>query len=71
MRQGKYEERVYYKKILGDQDYSAIQRATASGICGVIELCANKKIQGQGYIKQESIPWSDFLDTSYGEIFKE
>ena len=66
---GILQEKTYQKKIYGDERFSAIQRTTASGVCSVLEMFISKKIASQGFIKQESISWEDFVDNKFGEVY--
>ena len=68
-KDGKLQEVTYSNKIYGDPDYSAIQRATASGVCSVALAYAEGKLTGTGYIKQEDIPYQNFITNLYGEIY--
>ena len=68
-KDGKLQEVTYSNKIYGDTDFSAIQRATASGVCAVVLAYATGKLTGTGYIKQENIPHKDFITNLYGEIY--
>ena len=62
-------EETYYRKIYGDAQYSAIQKTTASGVCSCLDMYINKKLDGKGFIKQESIDWEDFIDSEFGEVY--
>ena len=66
---GVLQEKTYLRKIYGDEKLSAIQLTTASGVCSVLDMFINKKISSKGFIKQESIPWKDFIDNKYGEVY--
>jgi saccharopine dehydrogenase-like NADP-dependent oxidoreductase len=66
-----YVEQNYFKKIYGDGTFSAIQRATASGICSNIVSYASSKIPltHNGFIKQEDIGFDIFTNNKFGKIF--
>ena len=49
--------------------FSAIQLTTASGVCSVLDMYLNGKIKSKGFIKQESIPWEDFVDNPFGKVY--
>ena len=66
---GILQEKTYQKKIYGDERFSAIQRTTASGVCSVLDMFINRKISSNGFIKQESISWEDFIDNKFGEVY--
>ena len=67
---GILQEQTYCKKIQGLGDFSAIQLTTASGVCSVLEMYLQNKINKKGFIPQESIDWDLFLDTSYGKVYQ-
>jgi len=62
-------QRSFAKKIYGDtidgRRYSAIQLSTAAGLVAVLELYARGRLAG-GFVKQESVAFSDFLSTLWG-----
>jgi saccharopine dehydrogenase-like NADP-dependent oxidoreductase len=66
---GILQEKTYLKKIYGDEKFSAIQRTTASGVCSVLDMYINGKIKSEGFIKQESISWDDFIDNKFGKVY--
>ena len=66
---GILQEKTYLKKIYGDDKFSAIQLTTASGVCSVLDMYINGKISSEGFIKQESISWNDFVDNKFGEVY--
>jgi saccharopine dehydrogenase-like NADP-dependent oxidoreductase len=66
---GVLQEKTYLKKIYGDKKFSAIQLTTASGVCSVLDMYLNGKIKSKGFIKQESIPWEDFVDNPFGKVY--
>ena len=66
---GVLQEKTYLRKIYGDQKFSAIQRTTAAGICSCLDMHFNGKINTSGFVKQESINWTDFTSNKYGEVY--
>jgi saccharopine dehydrogenase-like NADP-dependent oxidoreductase len=62
-------QRSFAKKIYGDRfdgrHYSAIQLSTAAGVAAILELFAGGRL-GTGFVKQESVRFSDFLSTRWG-----
>ena len=66
---GILQEKTYLKKIYGDEKFSAIQRTTASGVCSVLTMYMEGKIKSRGFIKQESVSWSDFIDNKFGQVY--
>ena len=66
---GILQEKTYFKRIYGDEKFSAIQLSTASGVCSVLDMYIEGKIKTTGFVKQESVSWEDFVDNSYGKVF--
>ena len=66
---GRLEEVTYQKKIYGDESFSAIQLATASGVCAVVQAFIEGKITGQGFQSQSSIPFNLFISNSFGALY--
>jgi saccharopine dehydrogenase-like NADP-dependent oxidoreductase len=62
--------KIYHQDVLGSH-WSAIQIATAAGICTAIDLFCSGKIAGHGFIKQESIQLQDFLDNRFGRYYQD
>ena len=60
---------IFFKKIYGDEKFSAIQRSTASGVCSVLDMYIEGKIETTGFVKQESVSWKDFVDNSFGKVY--
>jgi saccharopine dehydrogenase-like NADP-dependent oxidoreductase len=67
--QGGVKQRSFAKKIYGarldGQHYSAIQLSTAAGMVAILELFAGGRLKA-GFVKQESVGFSDFLSTHWG-----
>jgi len=66
--QTSYANKIYAAKI-GEQQMSAIQITTAAGITCVLDLLAQGKIAQRGFIHQEEIALSDFLDNRFGKFY--
>ena len=49
---GVLQEKTYLRKIYGDTKYSAIQLTTASGVCSVLKMFLDGKIDTNGFTKQ-------------------
>ncbi len=73
-RDGRLEQVTYTNKIYGREfagrDYTAIQLCTASSACAVLDLLANGRIRRPGFVRQEDIDLSDFLDNRFGRVFR-
>lgn len=53
-----------------DPDNSAIQIATASGLCTVLDLVMTGQITGRGFLGQEAIPLDLFLANEFAEPYR-
>lgn len=61
--------KAYYPITLGGQKWSAIAWTTAASICAVVEMARNGSVNGKGFIKQETIPLKNFLQTHNGRLY--
>ncbi len=74
-KNGKLYENIYsntlYPINIGEQNYTAIQMTTASGICTVVDMVIkeNKLKNNDGIIKQEQISLKDFLANRFGSYY--
>ena len=66
---GVLQEKTYLRKIYGNEKFSAIQLTTASGVCSVLKIFLDGKLNSKGFTKQESLSWKDFLDHKFGEVY--
>ena len=75
MREGRFVQESYVNKIYSQEIHgklwSAIQITTASGICAVLDLLAEGILPEQGFIKQEDILFSDFINNRFGRNFSQ
>lgn len=67
--QESYANKIYNKTISGKL-WSAIQVTTASGICTVLDLMAQGKLPQQGFVKQEDVLYSDFINNRFGQYYQ-
>jgi len=66
LKQKSYVAKVY-NQFIGDRHFSAIQVCTASSICASLDLTLNGALgDRKGFIKNEDIPLSAFLDNEFG-----
>lgn len=65
---GRLERIAYTKKIRPRGQHSAIQLATASAVCAVVELLLKGKLERPGYYGANDIALDDFLSTTWGEL---
>lgn len=66
--QKSYVNKLYSQRING-QLYSAIQITTASSVCAVLDLLAAGKIPSQGFVKQETIHFDDFIRNRFSKLY--
>ena len=59
----------YYPLEIQGKKWRAISWTTAASVVGVVEMVALGKISSKGFIKQEEIPYSEFLKTKCGKFF--
>lgn len=67
--QKSYANKIYNETINGKL-WSAIQVTTASGICGVLDLMAEGKLPTQGFVRQEDVLFSDFINNRFGCYYR-
>jgi saccharopine dehydrogenase-like NADP-dependent oxidoreductase len=63
-----YTARIYPREIAG-RTWSAVQVATAAGLCGVLHIVLSRGGDYRGFVSQESIPLADFMATPYGNCY--
>lgn len=61
----------YKPKQIGDHYYTAIAWTTAASISAVVEMASNGTLGEKGFVRQEDISLSDFLETSTGRYYLE
>ena len=66
--QESYANKIYSQTINGKL-WSAIQITTAAGICTVLDLLAQGKIPQKGFVRQEDISFSDFMNNRFGQYY--
>ncbi|HVW70916.1 MAG TPA: saccharopine dehydrogenase family protein [Steroidobacteraceae bacterium] len=66
--QESYANKIYGRVIAG-VECSAIQITTASGICAVLDLLAQGKLPGKGFVRQEDISLESFLANRFGAAY--
>lgn len=69
-----WQEHHYYKKILPqkieNQFWSAMQIATASSVCVVVDLILQNQAQYQGLVLHEKISYGDFMSNRFSLCFR-
>lgn len=70
---GRLTENVYARTIrhreIDGENWSAIQITTAAGICAVLELLLQGKLPQQGFVRQEDVPFQEFLSNRFGRYY--
>lgn len=61
--------RSFYNKEIDGKSWRAISWTTAASLVAVIEMVAAGTLQQKGFIKQEEIPFDQFLKTQHGSYF--
>lgn len=70
IKNGMLQEVTYSRKIYGDNNFSAIQRTTASGMCAVVMAYARGELTGKGFQRQEDVPFSVFINNQFGKLYE-
>lgn len=72
-RKGEFVQETFSRKIFASQvegkTITAIQIATASGICTALDLFREKRLPQAGFIPQEYIGLDDFLQNRFGQAY--
>jgi len=66
---GNITEKNWVCKIYSKDGLTAIERATASGVAEVLCMLKDKKLKS-GFVKQEDVPFNDFINGKFGAIYK-
>ncbi|MFO7458989.1 MAG: saccharopine dehydrogenase C-terminal domain-containing protein [Desulfatiglandales bacterium] len=61
--------RAYYPVEIAGQMWRAISWTTAASACAVVEMVSDGSLSGKGFLKQEDIPLSEFLQTINGRLY--
>ena len=59
-----------YPQAIGGKVWSAIQIATAAGLCAVLDLVLAQGDRYQGFVTQESFPLSAFQANRFGRFYR-
>jgi saccharopine dehydrogenase-like NADP-dependent oxidoreductase len=70
MRNGEYVQvndarKIYHQNIAG-RHWGAIQITTAAAICAAVDLHFAQKLPARGFVRQEQIPFEDFITNRFG-----
>ncbi len=61
--------RAYYPLEIAGDRWRAISWTTAASACAVVEMVSNGTLPGEGLIRQEEIPLTEFLKTRNGRLY--
>ena len=61
--------KAFYPVEIQGKNWRAISWTTAASLVSVVEMVANGKLPKKGFLKQEEIPYGEFLKTSSGKLF--
>jgi saccharopine dehydrogenase-like NADP-dependent oxidoreductase len=66
----KSDARKIYHQQIGDELWSAIQITTAAGVCAVLDLHVTGRLPRRGLVRQEDVPFGEFLSNRFGEYYE-
>jgi saccharopine dehydrogenase-like NADP-dependent oxidoreductase len=61
--------RKIYARHVDGQPWSAIQIATAAGVCAALDLSVAGTLPRKGFLRQEQIGFDDFIANRFGRHF--
>ncbi|WP_343117091.1 saccharopine dehydrogenase family protein [Ostreiculturibacter nitratireducens] len=61
--------RAYYPMEIAGRHRTAIAWTTSASVAAVIEMVRDGKLPAKGFLKQEEIPFGDYLETRTGQLF--
>jgi saccharopine dehydrogenase-like NADP-dependent oxidoreductase len=61
--------RAYYPLEIAGKRWRAISWTTAASLCSVVEMVNNGALPARGFLRQESVPISEFLKTANGRLY--
>jgi len=59
-----------FAREINGQRWSAIQVTTAAGVLGVVDLMRTGALPAKGFVRQEQVNLSDFLNTEFGQLYR-
>lgn len=62
--------RKIYGHKLDEENWSAIQITTASGVCAVVDMHCQGQLAGTGFMRQEQVELGAFLDNQFGQHYR-
>jgi saccharopine dehydrogenase-like NADP-dependent oxidoreductase len=67
--QESYSKKVYHGRV-GRLDLAAIQITTAAALCAVVDLQREGKLPRKGFVRQEDVALTDFLENRFGRHYR-
>lgn len=61
--------RKVYCQVMEGEPWSAIQITTAAGLCAVLDLHFEGRLPSRGFVKQEQVPFDQFLANRFGKYY--
>ncbi|KUJ77957.1 saccharopine dehydrogenase [Ruegeria marisrubri] len=59
-----------FARTIDGQVWSAIQVTTAAGVLGVVDLMRTGVLPQTGFVRQEQVKLTDFLETEFGRLYR-
>jgi saccharopine dehydrogenase-like NADP-dependent oxidoreductase len=59
-----------YSSVIDGQVWGAIQTTTAAGVLGAVDLMRTGALPSKGFVRQEQVKLSDFLNTEFGRLYR-
>ncbi|WP_406646417.1 saccharopine dehydrogenase NADP-binding domain-containing protein [Aliisedimentitalea scapharcae] len=59
-----------FARTINGQVWSAIQVTTAAGVLGVVDLMRTGGLPASGFVRQEQVQLSTFLETEFGQLYR-
>jgi saccharopine dehydrogenase-like NADP-dependent oxidoreductase len=74
LREGQRTQESFARKVYAQAwsgvNMTAIQITTASGVCTVVDLFAQGRLPRSGFVRQEDVALSEFLDNRFGRAYE-
>jgi saccharopine dehydrogenase (NAD+, L-lysine-forming) len=74
LRRGQRTQQSFARKVYAQSwdgvQMTAIQITTASGVCAVLDLFAQGRLQRAGFMRQEDVPLAEFLGNRFGRAYE-
>lgn len=60
----------FYPAVIAEQKFTALQLSTASSACAVVDMILTKNGEYAGFVKQEQLRFSKFLQNRFGKYYE-